>query len=281
MGENAEALGQRLAQARRAAGLTQQELCHKAGLSYSTLAKIERGAIKAPSVFTVTSIATATGTTVESLLGMATPQSAGNKKTSKTGIKFIYFDLNGTLVRGYAKAFPMIAKLSGMPMDTVEATFWRYDDEVCSGQISMDDYNRSVGQKLGLSDFDWTDYYLDSVEPVEGIKELIDWTASHYEIGLLSGTMPGLIDGLDKAGKLPLDKFSQVVDSSEVKMLKTSPKIYELALAKAGYAPEQTLLVDDDKIAIVLADKAGWQISRFNSYEPKESIARVKKHLEF
>jgi transcriptional regulator with XRE-family HTH domain len=48
-----KALGKRLQEARQKAGLTQQQMCHKAGLSYSTLAKIERGAIKAPSIFTV------------------------------------------------------------------------------------------------------------------------------------------------------------------------------------------------------------------------------------
>ena len=49
--EKAElALGKAIQQARQNAGLTQQELCHKAELSYSTLAKIERGAIKTPSV---------------------------------------------------------------------------------------------------------------------------------------------------------------------------------------------------------------------------------------
>jgi transcriptional regulator with XRE-family HTH domain len=41
-------LGKRLQAARQKAGLTQQTLCQKAGLSYSTLAKIERGAIKSP-----------------------------------------------------------------------------------------------------------------------------------------------------------------------------------------------------------------------------------------
>jgi transcriptional regulator with XRE-family HTH domain len=42
-------LGKTLQAARQKAGLTQQELCNQAELSYSTLAKIERGAIKSPS----------------------------------------------------------------------------------------------------------------------------------------------------------------------------------------------------------------------------------------
>src|SRR5437762_13685329 len=104
------ALGRRLQLARRRAGLTQQELCQKAGLSYSTLAKIERGAIRSPSVFTVAAIAGATQTPFEDLLdiqasGLKSPAPAEPKKRSKTGVTFVYIDINGTLPRFYHKAF--------------------------------------------------------------------------------------------------------------------------------------------------------------------------------
>src|SRR4029078_2947865 len=99
-----KALGRRLQLARKRAGLTQQELCQKAGLSYSTLAKIERGAIRSPSVFTVANIAMATGTSVEDFLdmasrGLSSPVPALAKKRSKSGVRFVYFDVNDTLVR--------------------------------------------------------------------------------------------------------------------------------------------------------------------------------------
>src|ERR1700759_1810256 len=100
-------LGQKLPLARKRAGLTQQELCQKAGLSYSTLAKIERGAIRSPSVFTVATIARITNTPLESLLDLPQAVAAPGqnaKKRSKTGITFVYFDVNGTLVRFYHKA---------------------------------------------------------------------------------------------------------------------------------------------------------------------------------
>src|SRR5690554_1245969 len=57
MAMDEKGLGKRLQLARQSAGLTQQALCHKAELSYSTLTKIERGAIKAPSIFTIQNIA--------------------------------------------------------------------------------------------------------------------------------------------------------------------------------------------------------------------------------
>src|SRR3990172_12744057 len=102
-------LGKRLQLARKRAGLTQQELCQKAGLSYSTLAKIERGAIRSPSAFTVAAIAEVTGSTLEDLLDIKTssksPDLTLSKKRSKSGISFVYFDVNGVLVRFFHRAF--------------------------------------------------------------------------------------------------------------------------------------------------------------------------------
>lgn len=282
MGVDEKALGQRLQKARQRAGLTQQELCQKAGLSYSTLAKIERGAIRSPSVFTVASIAVATNTSVEKLLNIKElTASSAAKKTSKTGVKFVYFDLNNTLVRFYEKAFTKMAEQTARPVDSIEAAYWRYDNDVCSGQMGMADFNAAMAEKLGIADFDWAKYYLEAVEPMPEVAGLVDWAANHYEIGLLSGTMPGLIAGLAGQGKLPLNKFSQVIDSSVVKILKSSPDIYKLAQQKAGYQPSEILLVDDDKLALINADEQGWQISRFNPYDPQDSIARVREHLAF
>src|SRR3984957_6762731 len=97
-----KSLGQRLQAARREAGLTQQMLCHRAGLSYSTLAKIERGAIKSPSIFTIQSIADALGTSLDELLG---GKSSKSKRQSKSGVRFVYFDVNGCLVHFFHRAF--------------------------------------------------------------------------------------------------------------------------------------------------------------------------------
>src|SRR5579883_3414383 len=100
-------LGHRVQRARQAAGLTQQALCQKAGLSYSTLAKIERGAIKTPSIFTIQNIATALDTSLDELVGTASPQK--QRQRSRSGTQFVYFDINGCLVRFYHQAFTRIS----------------------------------------------------------------------------------------------------------------------------------------------------------------------------
>jgi len=282
MGVDEKALGQRLQKARQKAGLTQQELCQKAGLSYSTLAKIERGAIKSPSVFTVAAIAIATNTSVEKLLNMkelATTTSA--KKTSKTGVKFVYFDLNRTLVRNYERAFTVIAQKVGMSADKIEAIYWRYNASANNGELSREQFNKIMSEQLGLADFNWSKYYVEFVEPMPGMKELVSWAAEYYSVGILSGTMPGLIDDLLIAGKLPKVHYAKIIDSSQVKLLKNAPKIFELAQTEAGVAPDQLLLVDDDTQALTIAGELDWQISRFNQYDPQESITRVREHLAF
>src|SRR3982751_674711 len=111
-------LGKRLQAARKAGGFTQQQLCHKSGLSYSMLTKIERGAIKAPSIFTVQSIARALDLSLDTLVG--NDALGGPKRTSKNGIKFVFFDLNDCLVQPRSKGFAQLAIDSGQPIDVVE-----------------------------------------------------------------------------------------------------------------------------------------------------------------
>ncbi len=278
-------LGKKLQAARKKAGLTQQELCQKAGLSYSTLAKIERGAIASPSVFTVVAIAQATGVELEALLdiknSLSSPAPPDSKKTSKNGVRFVYFDIGGTLLHAYYRAFSKIAGDHGMSVDVVENCYWRHNDAIWRGQIDMAHFNNLVGGELGVSGFNWVDYYLGSVEPIAGSAELLKWVAEHYGVGLLSNTMPGMIDELKSHHLLPDIDYKAVVDSSQVGAVKPEPKIYEYALQKAGVSAKEILLIDNERPNLTGADRAGWQVLWFNDLDPTESVARVKEQLAF
>ncbi len=274
-------LGKLLQEARKNAGLTQQDLCHKAGLSYSTLAKIERGAIKAPSIFTIQSIAAALGTNLNDLLGDIIPKvPEAAKKRSKSGVRFVYFDINGCLVRFYHQAFTRIAEESGQQADTIETTYWHYNDAVCRGEISMAEFNGILGERLELQTFDWRDYYLAAIEPIEEMRELLNWASQHYHVGLLSNIMPGLIKTMLEQGTLPRIEYAAIVDSSEVKAIKPEPKIFEIALAKSGVQPEEILFVDDSRANVMAAERLGWKVMWFDDYRPDESVARVRAALE-
>lgn len=281
--EAEKALGKRLQEARQAGGLTQQEMCHRAGLSYSTLAKIERGAIKSPSIFTIHNIADVLNLSLDELVGRKTGGHQATKETttSKSGIKFAYFDINGCLVRFFHRAFNIIAEEYHISPDIIENTFWHYNDAVCRGGITLDEFNKYLAKGSGVKSVDWQKYYFDEIEPIKEMQEVVKWAAQHYNIGLISNIMPGAIDRMIKDKIIPDLDYSAVVDSSEVGSIKPEKKIYEIAEGLAGVKPEQILLVDDSRTNVIAAERMGWHVLWFDDFRAKESVERVKSALEF
>lgn len=272
-------LGRRLQEARQAAGLTQQALCQKAGLSYSTLAKIERGAIKTPSIFTIQSIATALGVSLDELIGVPAPP-AKQRQRSKSGVNFVYFDINGCLVRFYQQAFTRIGADGDVPSDVVETAFWHYNDQACRGTMTMEEFNKALARRLGIANFDWSEYYLDAVKSIPGMRSLVEWVSKHYGVGLLTNIMPGMVRQMRERDLIPDVAYDAIVDSSAVHLLKPERAIYELAGARANCPPEEILFIDDSRANLMAAEKLGWHVMWFDDSRPDESIARVREALE-
>ena len=277
-------LGKRLQEARQKAGFTQQQLCAAAGLSYSTLAKIERGAIKSPSIFTIQSIADTLGLSLDELLGHTTsvatqPTTIQGKKSSLSGIRFVYFDINGCLVRFYHHAFTKLAEDTGTSSDAIESTFWHYNDAVCRGEMTMEDFNTAIATSVGVPSVDWTAYYLEAVQPIIDMHDVAKQVADKYDVGLLSNIMPGQIDTMLANGILPNIDYKAIVDSSEVMAIKPEQKIYEIAAGLSGVKPEQILLIDDSRPNLMAAEKMGWKVLWFDDYRVEDSIERIKTAL--
>lgn len=272
-----KALGKQLQAARQKGGLTQQQLCQKANLSYSTLAKIERGAIKAPSIFTIQSIAGALGVSLDELVGQQGPKT--EKQVSKSGVRFVYFDLNDCLVRFYHRAFANLASEAGVSSDVVETIFWRYNDAVCRGDMSVDDLNTALAERLGMM-VDWNRYYLAAVETMPGMPELVEWVGERYRLGVFTNTMPGLVEAMMASGTLPHVEYDAIIDSSVVHALKPEPRAYEVAAARAGVAANEILLIDDNRANLAEAGIQGWHTLLFNAYQPEESVKTIRAALE-
>ena len=280
-------LGQRLQQMRKAAGMTQQELCHKAGLSYSTLAKIERGAIKSPSIFTIQSTAVALGVGLDALLGTVPLASAGTltasdakpKLTAVNGVRFVFFDINGCLVRFFHSAFTRLAADAGVRPDEVENLFWHYNDDVCRGHMSLADFNSEMARQLDVPTVDWRQYYLTSVEPIREMHDLLRWVSERYYVGLVSNIMPGFIDAMKQQNILPDIHLDAIIDSSVVGAIKPERAIYEAAAAQAKVDPTAIMLIDDDRANLMAAEKLGWQVLWFDDYQPLEAAERIRSSL--
>ncbi len=275
-------LGKRLQLARKRAGLTQQELCQKTGLAYSTLAKIERGAIRSPSAFTVASIAQATGAPIEELLDMKLAGSgarADTKKVSKSGVRFIYFDISGVLTNFTHKIFVDIARDASLPLDTIETHYWRYNDRLDRGQISLSELNITLQKAFDLPNFDWEKYYFNNLTILRQGRELFDWAARYYEVGLFSNHI--FIPKMQQKGLVPAQGLAAIIDSSQEGYVKPEAKIYKIAQKRAGLPVEEILLIDNERPNLIVADRLSWQTAWFDDFHPDESSARIKKLLEF
>lgn len=275
-------LGKQLQSARQAGGLTQQQLCQKANISFSTLTKIERGAIKAPSIFTVQSIAAALGIGLEELMGAASPAPYRNRvlKKTKSGVSFVYFDVNGCLVHFYQRAFARLAQATGAQSDIVETAFWHYNDDVCRGIMSLSDFNAKLAERLGVSEVKWEKYYLETVEPIIQMQEVLKWASERYKVGLLTNTMPSIVGSMRRNEQLPNIDYDSIIDSSEVAAIKPEAKIYEIATEKAGVTPQEILLIDDSRVNLMAAERMGWHVLWFDDSRPEESVERVRQALE-
>jgi FMN phosphatase YigB (HAD superfamily)/DNA-binding XRE family transcriptional regulator len=279
MAMDEKSLGKRLQTARQQAGLTQQQLCQRANLSFSTLTKIERGAIKSPSIFTVQSIAGALSLSLDELVGQAVSSARQLSKT-RSGASFIYFDMNGCMIHFYQQAFVQLSQDTGVPPDVVETAFWHYNDDVCRGTMTLDDFNAELARRFKLDKVVWQDYYLAAVEPIEQMQELMVWASQHYKVGLLTNTMPGLLGTMRRNHQLPDIEYDAIIDSSEVGAIKPEAQIYEIAQQRAGCAASEILLVDDSRVNLMAAEKLGWHVLWFDDSRPDEATARVRSTLE-
>jgi FMN phosphatase YigB (HAD superfamily) len=113
------------------------------------------------------------------------------------------------------------------------------------------------------------------------VKELVEWAAQHYEIGLISNNMPGFIDQLRQRKIIPDVNYKVIVDSSKVGAIKPQQKIYEIAQQLAAVDPKEILTIDDSRSNLVSADRAGWHVVWFDEMDPQESVERAKAALEF
>lgn len=273
-------LGKLLQDARKRAGLTQQELCQRAGLSYSTLAKIERGAIKSPSIFTIQSIASALNTSLNDLVGAPTATPALPKRRSKSGVRFVYFDINGCLVRFFHPAFTRLSAETGISSEIIETAFWHLNDAACRGDVSMPEFNEAFAKALNIEPVDWESYYFEAIDVVDEMQSLLAWVADNYHFGLLSNVMPGFINRMLREGALPRLAYEQIIDSSVVRAIKPEDKIFEIAEKRSGVDPGEILFIDDSRSNLMAAERRGWKVMWFDDYRPDESAARVRRSLE-
>ena len=164
-------------------------------------------------------------------------------------IRAIIFDLEGVLMTTREKDFPMsLAKALQAPYDAVYDFFHgEMNDKVDRGDITQDQFNRSLIQTLGLGD-----------ECIPTIKQVIDENCfidqkivariielkPKFKIGLLSNYSKLMRDKIENDWHIK-HLFDDIIISYEVGLIKPDPAIFALAISRLGAARDETVLIDD------------------------------------
>jgi HAD superfamily hydrolase (TIGR01509 family) len=256
--------------------LTQNELSDKAGVAYSTIAKLEQGAIKSPSLSTSMAIAEVLDLSLEELIS----DSKHRQTISKVPVKIIYFDVNGVVVRFFHKAFTLLSRKTDLHVEKIENVFWHYNTAGNRGEITMSQFNKYLGEELEIKNFKWQDYYFKSIEPITEVSDFIKEIAGKIDVGLLTNTFPGLVDSMLEEKMIPNVEYKAIVDSSKIGSVKPELKIYEEAEKMSGYSGEEILFVDNSRNNLIAASRLNWRSLWFDDLRPKESINRMREALE-
>lgn len=263
-------LGQTIAQARQAAGLTQQQLCRRAGLSYSTLTKIERGVIQTPSVFTIARIARATGTGVEDLL--APLDQAGS--ISPTGIEMVYFGVDGVLVDGLDGLMFELAATSDQSPAQLKRRFWRHWPSVQRSRSQA-----AQNQLPAKGQASWIRDYSQASQPVKPLADLLVRLSQKFRVGLLTSTPRPLLKGLFAAGRLPRVDYRAILSTDQLGETSPPTAIYNHGQRLAEADPDQILLVDDSPVNLARAESLGWKAHRALPHRPVWTANRLASYL--
>ena len=263
-------LGRTIAGARQKAGLTQQQLCRRMGLSYSTLTKIERGVIQTPSVFTIAQIARGTGISIEELL--APVERAGI--ISPTGVKMVYFGVDGVLIDGLDGLWLELAATQNQSPAHVERRFWRHWPTV--------QHNRETASQAHLpahGQNSWASDYAQASRPIKPLADLLVRLGQKFRVGLLTNTPRPLLQRLFATGKLPRAKYQTILSADSVGATKPAGTIYNHGQKLAGLDPDQILLVDHSPLSLARAESLGWKVHRVLTRRPNWTANRLASYL--
>src|SRR3989344_8155293 len=173
-------------------------------------------------------------------------------------IKGIYFDLGGVLFTNGTKKFcETISSRYSIEKEIVTDVI---DGEIGSsyreGKISREEFWNYFLERLHIANSpdkleeEWIRLY----ELIEGTKDIVLELSKTYPMYYLSDNVRERVNKLDERFGF-LKWFKDGIFSHDVGVRKPHPRIYTLAVHKAGVLPEEILFIDDKRSSLVPAEQ--------------------------
>ena len=152
------------------------------------------------------------------------------------GVKWLFFDIGSTLVdetKVYDDIFHKIAVAGGVSVEEVKTRAIGFYKQNKRG-------HREVIRLLGVDYPEWSplyeELYPDTMECLRILKK-------KYKLGIIANQIPGAEKRLEEMGIRRY--FDVIVSSAEEGVAKPDPRIFNIALIRAGCTPEQAVMIGD------------------------------------
>lgn len=170
------------------------------------------------------------------------------------------FDIGNVLLPlVYTRALQKLEPLCGIPIESVMLAAKPVYDACEAGQITREDFLRSVTEILKFSGTEeefaaiWQDIFTENI----AMAELVRTLQRQYPLYLLSNTSGIHVDYFTRVYPV-FSHFSGAVYSHEAKCMKPAREIYEVAMQKFGITPNQTVFIDDLPANVQTARELGF-----------------------
>ena len=152
------------------------------------------------------------------------------------GIKWLFFDIGSTLVdetKVYDDIFQKIAVAANVSEEYVRTQAIEFCKQNKRG-------HREVMKLLGVEYPEWSpeqeELYPDTAKCLRSLEK-------KYKLGIIANQIPGAEKRLEDMGIRQF--FDVIVASAEESVAKPDPRIFRIALDRAGCAPEQAVMIGD------------------------------------
>jgi HAD superfamily hydrolase (TIGR01549 family) len=158
------------------------------------------------------------------------------------GIRWLFFDMGSTLIDetdSYREWFQRASDAVGGQISPEE--LWRrYRDGIAQYNVTVVGHLKAFGYKESTT----THLYPSELDrPYPEAKPLLEKLSKAYKLGVIANQSRGASERLENYGLLQYIDF--VLGSAQVGLHKPDPRIFRLALEKAGCKPHEAVMIGD------------------------------------
>ena len=184
-------------------------------------------------------------------------------------ISLVLFDMHDVLCR-YDRdgRIAALSRLSGKPAAEIDAAIWRsgFETEADSGKLDAAAYLRGFGERLGypITLAEWLENRKASMTPMPDVLALMAAAKARAEVAVLTNNHTLVREHLAELfPELHALCAEKSYVSAQFRAAKPDPDVYLRCVAAAGFAPAETLFIDDSAANIAGAEAAGLAVHQF------------------